>query len=525
MRAALASLLALLLASSACLSSAQSGSPAGESRTGPPSREDISIEREKAMAADIHRQIRAGAPLLADPELLDFLYEIGQDIVAHIEPQPFLYRFFIIDDDTLNAFTIGGGYIYVNSGTIAQAGDVEELAGLLAHEIAHVTQRHVVRRSEGQGLATLATLAGLAAVALGGGDPALLAIAQSVNVALQLKNSRAHEAEADREGLRLLVDAGYDPRGMWRFFQRILTERPASSEEIPAYLYTHPALEERIAGSRVQIERLQAAPVSRRDDTRLREMQAHLATLKARRLPPRAEFDRTLTDDLLARAQNATLPEEADALLSDAEKREPNDPRVALARADWAEKRGDLDAAIAHTARARRLDPAVPLVQYRLGLLHKKHGDRSRAVFWLEQAAASFRPGSAGRTRAEMEIERIEFPLLERSGLARIAAGARAEPPQADARRFFRIGDGIVWWALPSARYLDRVPRLDIRWRDPEQIVVHRESIEIGRDGRFVSRFETKGRAPGRWSVEVMSGDSEVETRVFELLAAERPRP
>jgi predicted Zn-dependent protease len=518
LRAALASLLALLLASSACLSSAQSGSPAGEPRTGPPSREDISIEREKAMAADIHRQIRASAPLLADPELLDFLYEIGQDIVSHIEPQPFLYRFFIIDDDTLNAFTIGGGYIYVHSGTIAQAGDVEELAGLLAHEIAHVTQRHVVRRSEGQGLATLATLASLAAVALAGADPALLAIAQGINVSLQLKHSRAHEAEADREGLHYLVDAGYDPRGMQRFFQRILTEKPAAGMEIPAYLYTHPALEERIAGSRVQMERMEIPRIAKRDGSRLRAMQARLATLKTRRLPPRAEFDRSLTDELLARAGKATRAEEADEILAEAERREPTDPRVALARADWAEKRGDLEAAIAHVERAQRLDPSVPLVQYRLGLLHKKHGDRSRAVFWLEQAAAGFRPGSAGRMRAEMEIERIELPLFERSGLARIAVGAHAEPPLDDSRRFFRPGDRIVWWALLSPRYLDRAPSLDVTWRDANGAVVKRDVVRIGRDGRFVSMFDTKGRAAGRWSVAIVTGDSEVETRVFELL-------
>jgi len=367
------------------------------------------LENEREVTADVARQIRAGAPLVRDPILLAYLNELGQEIVRATEPQPFVYRFALIEDDSLNAFTIGGGYVYLNTGVFAQSGDVSELAGVLAHEIAHVRNRHVARRGEGQEITTLATLAALAAVALAGADPGVMMVSESLNVALQLRNSRRAESEADRDGIDYMVRSGYQPRGMVRFFERILLQRPAGGSRVPAYLFTHPAVDERISAAKLQIGQLELPSSLRIREARLDAMQARLAELQytvagGSTLQARPQFDRELSDPSLAAARKAEQEErvdEAEQILAQAAREAPTDPRIPLARADLAEAGSDLEAARVHLERAFELDPYAPLVQYRLGHIHGRLGNRTQAVFYLEQAATSYRGGTPGRARAE----------------------------------------------------------------------------------------------------------------------------
>lgn len=490
-----------------------------------------SIEREKEITADVHRQIRDNAPLVSDPIILDYLYEVGQRIVAVTEPQPFIYRFSIIQDDTLNAFTIGGGYVYIHTGTLAQVGDVDELAGLLAHEIAHVRKRHVAKAGEGQGAATLLTLASMAAVALGA-DPTVLAIAQGINVSLQLKHTRAQEAEADREGIGYLLKAGYDPYGMRRFFQRIVAANPerAMGGKIPTYLYSHPAIAERIANIEPLVER---SGVTRRgprsEDPRLAQIQARLAKLSrpvagGSGLRARAEFDRELSDPLLARASDTQTDERALELLGQAELVEPNDPRIYLRRAEIHERNGNYNQAQADLERAFALDPHTPLVQYSLGVLHKRLGNRSRAVFYLEQAVAHYSPGSAARKRAELEIERLEFPVLETSALQRLGAAAKPATDPSDKPLRFVRGDTIVWTAKLSERFTKLRPVLVVSWRSPVGEVVKEQKLRADGKGNLVSSFESRGSELGTWTLEVVIGDSTEQKLSFELDATSSGR-
>ncbi len=480
-------------------------------RANPLSTEEVSVEREREMTAEIHQIIRTRAPLINDPVLLDWVHEIGGEIVAATEPQPFIYRFFVIEDDELNAFTIGGGYVYLHSAVIAQSGDVNELAGVLAHEIAHVRLRHVTRRAEGSGIATLATLAGLAAVAAGA-DPGVLILAQGLNQSLQIQHTRRHEAEADRSGLSYLVETGYDPLGMSRFFQRLLAAYPSSGRGVPSYLFTHPAVKERVAGARVELERIEAPRDQSRKDARLARMQERLVVLRTRvaggsGLHARAEFGRAHSDPLLERAQAAATAGDrttAGALLAEAARLEPTDPRVALAAADLAAEQADHEAALAHLERAWKLDPHVPLVQYRLGLAHRKLGHRSRAVFFLERAAAGFQPGSKLRHSAELEIARVEFPVLEDSMLA---------PDDG-----IEGGQVVSWSGKLGSRYKGRAGLLRIEWVAPDGRVVERARVRVERSGALSARLQTTPDAPaGRWSVRVLLGDTLVDERSFEL--------
>jgi predicted Zn-dependent protease len=493
-----------------------------------PLASEISVEDEIELGANIHKQVRASAPMVNDPILLDFVNAIGQELVATTEPQPFTYRFSIVKNDELNAFAVPGGYIYIHSAVLAQAGDLDELAGVLAHEVAHVKQRHIARAQAEQGLTSYATLAAIIA-GMAAGDPkvaaAVTTIATGINVGLQLKYSRAHEAEADREGIGYLIRTGFDPRGLVRFLERIAATQRGPGAEIPPYLYSHPAVVERIDDNRRQIARLGIPNAPIRRDPRLVAAQARLAALSqpvagGSGLLARASFDAALTDPLLADAAAARArgdTKTADRILAGAEELEPNDPRVPLARAELAEERGDLESAAAELTRAFRLDPNVPLVQYELGRVHKRLGHKSRAVFYLEQAAANFTPGTSAQRRAEFEIEALSWPVLENSGISSEEGGAD--------RRSFAAGEPVVWWGRVSPRFAVQPLEYQARWVDPNGNVASRETLQPGVRRFLSARLDTTRALPGRWQVRVFAGDGPVEERGFEISPATPAEP
>ncbi|MFI5315864.1 MAG: M48 family metalloprotease [Myxococcota bacterium] len=483
-----------------------------------PFASDLTVEREKEMCAQIHEQIRQSAKLVTDPEILDYVDQIGESLVKVNEPQPYIFRFTVLEDPVLNAFTIGGGYVYITTGVLSQAGDVNELAGVLAHEIGHDMKRHVARQNEGQGLSTLLTLAGLAA-AIASRQPAAMVAAQGINVSLQLKHSREFENEADLEGIGTMTRAGYDPDGMRRFFQRILAQE-GTVTGVPAYLFTHPAVQERIADTKVEMERIGAPKNVKREDPRLAKIQARLARIMTpdpsggSGLHARASFDASKTDPLMAQASEARVDGDdahADALLAEAEKLEPSDPRVALERAQIATERGDLEAARQHLERALALDPSVPLVQYELGSLHARLGNKSRAAFYLEQAVSNFRPKTVARRRAEFELARLEFKVLEQSGLG------TSEGPSAE--RSFKRGESVVWWGKVSHRFYPSNPEFQLRWIDPTGAAVFNERVRMSPIGGVSSTLLTGSAAAGKWRLEVRVEDSLVESYDFDIRA------
>lgn len=496
----------------------------------------LSIEREVEATSNIARQIRHTVPLVNDPVLLAYVNELGQRVVEVTEPQPFLYRFNLIQDDTLNAFTIGGGYVYLNTEVLGQAGDVNELMGVIAHEIAHVHERHIVKRSEGQGLVNLLNLAALAAAALAG-EPGALVLAQGVNVALQLKNSRAAESEADREGIAYLRRAGYEPNGMIHFFQRILsTQRPGG--DIPAYLYTHPELRERIVAARTEIRRTDpamrpeseawrvtqregVAPDGDIENQRLALIQARLARFLepvagGSGLQAQPVFDRGITDPAVQQGREliaAERTDEADQLLTEVFQRESNDPRIPLLRADIEEAKGDWLAASAHLETAFAIDPWGALVQYRLGVAHARLGNRTRAAFYLEQAAFSYRPGSPGRQRAEFELRRLTLPMLTDSGFK--SEGRRSLVK----RTIVREGELVVWFGRVRPVFIPNRPVLTLKWQDSGKNVQREDQAYMGPRGEYASVFRTKGLAPGAWTLQVQNQEQLVDTLRFEIVA------
>jgi predicted Zn-dependent protease len=485
-----------------------------------PFASDLTVEKEKEMTAQIHAQIRQQAKLVTDPVVLDYVDQVGESLVKAIEPTPFTFRFTVLEDPALNAFTIGGGYVYITTGVIEQAGDVNELAGVLAHEIGHVEKRHVARQNEGQGLSTLLTIAGLAA-AIAAHQPGALVAAQGLNVSLQLQHSREFEAEADREGIAIMSKTGYDPEGMRHFFQRILAQNPGEGAGVPAYLFTHPGLKDRIAATKVEMDRIGAPKDVKREDPRLPVVQSRLAQILSpdpsgeSGLHARASFDAAKTDPLMAQAAEARVDGDdarADALLVQAEKLEPGDPRVPLERARIAEERGDLEGARVQLERALTLDPNVPLVQYELGALHARLGNKSRAAFYLEQAVSNFRPKTAARRRAELELARLEFKLLDESGLA-TSGGPTGES------HAFQRGESVSWWGDVSRKFYPTNPEFFVRWIDPNGATVYSERVRMSPGGHVSSTLNTGNAAAGKWRVEVRVEDTLIETHEFDIRA------
>jgi len=482
---------------------------------------EITVEKEKEMTAQIHAQIRNQMKLVTDPVVLDYVDRVGESLVKAIEPTPFIFRFTVLDDPVLNAFTIGGGYVYITTGVIQSAGDVNELAGVLAHEIGHVEKRHIARQSEDQGLSTLISLAGLAA-AIAARQPGALIAAQGMNESLQLKHSREFESEADREGIAIMSKTGYDPEGMRRFFQRILAENPNQGAGIPPYLFSHPAVQERIAATKVEMDRIGAPKNVKREDPELPKVQARLAELLspdpsgASGLHARASFDAAKTDPLMAQARDAVVDgddEKADGLLQKAEALEPGDPRVAIERAHLSMSLGNYEAARRHLERALSLDPTVPIVQYELGAVNAKLGNKSRAAFYLEQAISNFKPRTAARRRAEFELARLEFKLLEESGLSHKDGVARLDG------QTFQRGESVTWWGDITRRFYPTNPEFVVRWIGPDGATVYNDHVRMSPGGHVSSTLNTASASAGKWHAEVRVEDTLIESYEFDIRA------
>ena len=173
---------------------------------------------------------------------------MGQKLVQQVGPQPFDYHFSIIDDSSLNAFAIPGGYVFLNTGLIQLMDNEDELAGVIAHEITHIHARHIAKRMNKAKFSTIASLiGGLAAVLMGGAAAGpLLMGTQAASESAMLKYSRDDEREADTLGFKWMTEAGYNPRAMMAIFSKMTRQRWFQGTEIPVYLQTHPGMDTRI---------------------------------------------------------------------------------------------------------------------------------------------------------------------------------------------------------------------------------------------------------------------------------------
>jgi predicted Zn-dependent protease len=218
---------------------------------GSPESNTISLAEERAIGELFMREIRSRVKLVDDAEVEDYIQSLGYRLVSQSDSQYVGFTFFVVEDGGINAFAAPGGYIGVNSGLITASESEGEVASVLAHEIAHVTQRHIAQAVGLADRSKMQTLAGIiAAIIIGTQSPeaggAAAAAVVGGQIQKQLNFSRANEQEADRVGMQLLQGAGFDPRAMPAFFEK-LQSAARYYRKPPEFLSTHPITTSRIA--------------------------------------------------------------------------------------------------------------------------------------------------------------------------------------------------------------------------------------------------------------------------------------
>ncbi|MCL5060176.1 MAG: M48 family metalloprotease [Candidatus Thermoplasmatota archaeon] len=216
------------------------------------SRQYFSDQEEQALGRAIMRDVYADPRYLDDPEIEDYLNQLGYKLVSVSTRNQREFNFFVVSDPSINAFAMPGGNIGVHTGLLLAAQSESELASVVAHEIAHVTQDHIARMVAAQSQSYWPTMAALALALLAArSNPnvasAAIASTQAYSIQNQLNYSRDYEREADRLGYEMLTRGGYDARGMSGFFNRLQRANRFYDTSAPAYLRTHPLTSDRIA--------------------------------------------------------------------------------------------------------------------------------------------------------------------------------------------------------------------------------------------------------------------------------------
>ena len=214
-----------------------------------PARASFTIEDENRIGKEFYEKLSNHNILIRDKKVNDYMNRLGNMILARSTNVLFTFHFSVIRSSAINAFATPGGYVYVYQGLINLCDNESELAGVLAHEMAHVNSRHIAQQIEKSQKINMASLAAiLAGVFLGGGGvgtEATLGLTMATSTALSLKYSRENEEEADRKGMSYLVNTGYDGKGMLTFLKKMKSYE-FYSNSMPSYFMTHPGTDERI---------------------------------------------------------------------------------------------------------------------------------------------------------------------------------------------------------------------------------------------------------------------------------------
>lgn len=226
----------------------------------------LSIEKERQIGGEMMRQIRASQPVLNDPVLTEYINDLGNRMVRNAKDVNYSFEFFVIRNKELNAFAFFGGHIAIHSGLITTAKTESELASVVAHEISHVTQRHLARRLEAQNKSQPLTMAGMiSSVLLTLVNPSVGLAALSTTMAASqqagINYTRGNEKEADRVGIMLLANSGFNPQGAPDFFAT-MAEKYRYKSKPPAMLLTHPLPESRISDARLRAQSLSPRPLA-----------------------------------------------------------------------------------------------------------------------------------------------------------------------------------------------------------------------------------------------------------------------
>lgn len=432
------SLLLLLAATFPALLSAQPALPSlGDRISG-----TVSLEQEYAMGQQFLSSIRRSAPTIPDPLLNAYLESVTYKLASRSQLQDHRLSFAIIDSEALNAFAAPGGIIGVNTGLFLNAQTEAEFASVMAHEIAHVSQRHFARgidEAQASKIPQMATLlASVIVMATSDASHGTAAIAAAQGRALenQLRFSRSNEAEADRVGQDTMVAAGFDPDGMSTLFERLMTINRFGRRP-PEFLLSHPLTQSRIADSRGRANRY-----PRREYTPNLEYQIVRARVVGHYAPNKAdlviEYQRRLEDSTSEFARDANRYglaiayyedkqfAQAQATLAPLLEKDPNRISLVVTQAEILTEQNEPGQAINFLQRHLAINP----------------GNNALTMSYVDALIASRSYNSAAEVMERHSLSRTEdvhlwYKLAETQG----QAGNISEVHQARAEYFRLIAD------------------------------------------------------------------------------------
>jgi predicted Zn-dependent protease len=250
----------------------------------------VSVNQEIEIGKQANAQVRKQVPVLRDAETTEYIRSIGRALVAHAGGPQYPYSFSVADYREINAFALPGGPVWIHRGIVHAARNESQLAGVMAHEIAHISQRHAADQltkatMANWGLGVLGALLGND----GGATTAKLAAGFLAN-GLFLKFSRDDEREADRAGLQMMTRAGWDGRGMVELFETLRQEQKRDPGRVEMFFSTHPSPQDRIARLHSDVAQRRGGPsirAGRRDSPRFRALKARLLQMPPPKRMPR----------------------------------------------------------------------------------------------------------------------------------------------------------------------------------------------------------------------------------------------
>ena len=264
-----------------------------------------SLEKEIALGKQLAQQVERQSKVVNDPIVAEYVNRIGQNLVRNSDAKvPFTIK--VIEDPTVNAFALPGGFFFVQTGLILKADTEAELAGVMAHEIAHVAARHGTRNATRGEIAQLATIP---LIFMGGAAAYGIYEASGLLVPMAfLKFNRSEEAEADYLGVQYMYKTGYDPTAFVDFFEKIQTMEKRKPGTVSKMFSTHPPTDDRIQKSQKEIALLRPKPEYIVTTSEFNDVKARLAMLENQRRPDKTMASADPNKPTLRRNPNSNTP-------------------------------------------------------------------------------------------------------------------------------------------------------------------------------------------------------------------------